>query len=378
MKRIVIVGTGLAGYTVAREMRKLDSAAQLTLLTADDGGFYSKPMLSNAFAQGKTPETLVNLRVEQMASQLKADIRPNTIVTEIDGANHVVRWADGETGYDKLVLALGARPIRLPFEGSAAQSVLSVNNLRDYAEFRRSVTNVSRILLIGGGLIGCEFANDLLKGGFSVTLIHRSATLLDALAPAIIGEGLRAKLTAAGVSIETGASVTHIDHAENGELIARLADGREFETPCILSAIGLTPSTNMASEAGLKVNRGIVTDRYLATSHQDIYALGDCAEVDGVWLPYVMPIMNQARALAKTLHGENTAVNYPIMPVIVKTPVFPVVVVPPPKVSGTWQTQSELEGAKALFYDDDKQLRGFALGGQFTSEKAALSKEVIP
>lgn len=377
MKKITIVGTGLAGYTVARELRKLDTSTQLTLVTADDGAFYSKPMLSNAFAQGKTPQSLINFHANQMANQLNATVLTNTVVAEIDSDRRNLRCDDKRIEYDQLVLALGARPVRLPVKGSAADAVLSVNSLLDYGQFRASIASVKRVLLVGGGLIGCEFANDLVRGGYAVTLVHLGQTLLDGLVPAAIGRGLQAHLVAAGVEIITGTTVTTINRSGSGAFAASLAIGREVETDCTLSAIGLAPVTNLATGAGLQVKRGVVTNNFLETSHPGIYAVGDCAEVDGTWQPYVMPIMNQARALAKTLHGEKTSVIYPIMPVVVKTPAYPVVVVVPSTTHGTWQSEDQADGAKALFWDAKNQLRGFALGGRCAAEKAALAKQII-
>ena len=109
-----------------------------------------------------------------------------------------------------------------------------------------------------------------------------------------------------------------------------LATGQTLVADIVLSAIGLQPNTSLAKAANIQTSRGIVTNTLLETNQADIYAVGDCAEVNGTLLPFVMPIMQQARALAKTLSGQSTAVHYPAMPVAVKTPAAPLTVLPAP------------------------------------------------
>jgi rubredoxin-NAD+ reductase len=157
-------------------------------------------------------------------------------------------------------------------------------------------------------------------------------------------------------------------------LQVELADASVLEVDAVLSAIGLRPRTELARRAGLHVNRGVVTDRLLATSAADVYALGDCAEVDGQTLPFVLPIMHAARALARTLNGMPTQVVYPAMPVVVKTPAMPVVVCPPPALPGEWTLSSDAGGIEARFEDASGNLLGFALMGAATARKQALAK----
>jgi rubredoxin-NAD+ reductase len=138
----------------------------------------------------------------------------------------------------------------------------------------------------------------------------------------------------------------------------------------VLSAIGLRPNITLAESAGLPVNRGIVVDRYLATRDPSIFALGDCAEVEGHVLTYITPILNAARALAKTLANQKTAVEYPAMPVVVKTPAHPLVLCPPPKgMPGNWQIDYTEKGVRALFYNDAHILHGFVLTNGVVNER---------
>jgi rubredoxin-NAD+ reductase len=157
-----------------------------------------------------------------------------------------------------------------------------------------------------------------------------------------------------------------------------LASGDAIDTDVVLSAIGLRPRTQLAQRAGLKMARGIVTNRELQTSAADVYALGDCAEVEGHVLPFVMPIMQAARALAKTLAGAPTLVIYPPMPVVVKTPAMPAVVCPPPAVPGAWRVTEDAAGVEARYEDAGGKLLGFALVGTACARKSALAKELAP
>ncbi|HSP00479.1 MAG TPA: FAD-dependent oxidoreductase, partial [Thioalkalivibrio sp.] len=363
MSGIVIIGTGLAGYTLARELRKLDRDTALTLVTADDGAFYSKPMLSNAFASNKDPEALISQSAEAMAGQLDARILTRRRVASMDTAARQVRLEDGEIlDYDRLVLAVGAEPIRLSYEGDGAEGVLSVNSREDYARFREAIEGVDRVAVIGPGLIGCEFANDLRGSGCQVDVIGPDTAPLGRLVPEAVGRALQKGLEAVGIRFHLETVVERIDRADAG-LRLTLSNGKTVEAGAILSAVGLRPDTRLARTSGLEVNRGIVVDRTLATSAEGVYALGDCAEVSGLVLPYVMPIMHGARALAKTLAGEPTEVSYPVMPVVVKTPAHPVVVAPPPPgAAGDWHIGAVGEGVRALFRNGD-QLAGFVLTG---------------
>jgi len=147
----------------------------------------------------------------------------------------------------------------------------------------------------------------------------------------------------------------------------------------VLSAIGLQPNTALAKAANIHTRRGVVTNAGLETSQADIYAMGDCAEVNGTLLPYVMPIMQQARALAKTLNGEQTAVHYPAMPVAVKTPAAPLTVLPAPvDADVSWETEALEDGMLAKAVDADGTLRGFVLLGATAGKQRLALTKLVP
>lgn len=378
MDPIVIVGSGLAGYHTARELRKLDAGIPLVIVTADGGEFYSKPTLSNALAAKKAPAAIPLHSAEQMAAQLGAEIRTRAPVAAIDTSAHRVRLGDESIAYSKLVLALGAGQMRLPLEGDARDAILTVNSLDDYARFRAALEGRHRVAIIGAGLIGCEFANDLAASGYEVACIDVAPQPLPRLLPAEGATLLKDRLAALGVEWHLGTSVSAIVRA-NDHIRLALGNGATLDADLVLSAIGLKPKVELAQSARLNVLRGIVVDRFLASSAEDVYALGDCAEIGGEVLPFVMPIMHASRALAATLSGNATRVVYPAMPVLVKTPACPTVIAPPPRdARGEWRSERTTEGVRSLYVDSAGKLLGFALNGAATAERAKLARELPP
>ena len=376
MHPIVIVGSGLAGYTLLKEIRKRDAATPVTLVTADDGAFYSKPNLSNALTAGKTAAALPSAGAEKMAADQNATVLTHTRVTAIDTQARRIRTAGGELDYSKLILALGADPIPHGLSGDGTDAVLAVNDLADYAAFRRALDGKKRVTVLGGGLIGCEFANDLAHAGYTVDVVHLGEWPLERLLPVEAGQRLADSLAALGVNWHFGRSAKSVEQTANGYRVG-LDSGVIIESDVVLSAIGLRPRTQLAKDAGIPVGRGIQTNRLLETGAPDVYAMGDCAEVEGLNLPYVQPLMVQARALAATLTGTPTPVVYPAMPVMVKTPAHPVAVLPPKiGAAGGWKVECGDSGVCALHTDAAGRLQGFALTGGETARRNTLAKEL--
>ena len=373
---IVIIGSGLAGYTVIREIRKLNKEIPITLVTKEPGYFYSKPMLSTALASKKEAAQLISTPADGMATQLELNILSEADVTAIDSTKQVIQTSKGEIAYCKLVLALGADQIRLPLQGNAANEVLTVNDLEDYAKFRDAIAGKQKIAILGAGLIGCEFANDLVLGGYEVDVIDLAPQALGRLIPEAAARDLQNKLSDAGVHWHFNTTVQTIDRT-NEQLHITLANGTVIVSDVVLSAVGLKPRLDLAKVSGIATGVGIQVNRELETNIPHIYALGDCAEVEGLVLPYVMPIMQAARALAVTLTGQRTALTYPAMPVMVKTPALATIVSPPAKgAAGQWKTNSVEGGLEARFESADGKLLGFALLGSATAQRGALTKEL--
>lgn len=375
MKPIIIIGAGLAAYTVAREFRKLDKTTPVIMITADSGAYYSKPMLSNAFAQGKSAQQLVTQSAVQMAEQLNATLMTDVQVHGIDSAAKTVDTSSGKFDYEKLVIAVGAQAIQLGLQGDAADQVLSVNHIDDYATFRARINAAEnaapvRVAILGAGLIGCEFADDLASAGHAVTLIDPSARPLAALAAPALSDGLQAALLARGVRFHLNTVAESVTHADTA-LRVTLADGNTVEADIVLSAVGLRPDLRLAHAAQLKTGRGIIIDTAGQTSAPDIYALGDCAEytspIDGSTriLPYITPIMAAGRAIARTLSGERTEIDLKPSPVLIKTPSYPLALIAPaPHIvaDGSWENETTESGRSICrFYDADGVMAGFCV-----------------
>ena len=377
---VVILGTGLAGYGLAKEFRKHDADTPLILITSDDGRSYSKPMLSTGYTKDHNANDLAQLDAGGMARMLKASVWTMTKVNEIDTEKQLIKVGDSQTAvhYGKLVLAVGAEVIRPPIEGDGLEMVYAVNDLLDYDDFRTAVkkNNVKKVCIIGGGLIGCEFTNDLINGGFEVEAVDPLAYCLPTLLPETAGKAVQSALEEKGAKFHFGPLVTAVNLAEQGVVVS-LNNGTTIAADMVVSAVGVRPSTALAKASGIATNRGVLTNRLLETNAPNVYAMGDCAEVNGHVLVYVAPLMAAARALGKTLAGEPTEVSYPAMPVTIKTPACPVVVAPPAMgAEGEWQIEADGNNVKAQFRDSSGALLGFALTGDATREKMALQKEL--
>jgi len=369
------------------------------VVSADSGDFYAKPTLSNAFAQGRAPTQLVSTPAEKMAATLSVTLLAHAQVLAINVAARTLSTSQGELNFSQLVLATGANPIRIALEGDAANEVMSINSLDDFSAFHARLTSSSssekesvqkHVFIMGAGLIGCEFANDLAVSNYKVSVADPSNSPISALLPEQTSQQLQEALAGLGVAWHFGATVKTVNHAmtegtgEAPRLEIGLSNGQTVTADIVLSAIGLRANTALAQAAGLVCERGIVVDANLRTSAEHIFALGDSAQyAEGQWasgaaltggrtLPYVMPIMNAAKALAATLAGTPSPVVFPLMPVAIKTPALPIVVAaPPPGTPGEWQSS---EPGVWQFISEASQPLGFVLTGKNTSRRAEQAK----
>jgi len=372
---IVIIGTGLAGYSLVREFRKLNRDAPVLMLTRDDGHSYSKPMLSTGFTKGKSAEAISLADPGKMAAQLNVSIRNFTEVSRIEPDTKSLYIGSEVLVYKQLVLANGASAKTLNFKGNDHANIISINDLMDYRDFRKKLLGKRRVLVMGAGLIGCEYANDLLHGNFQITVVDPAGTALNGLIPDFAGKAVVQSLEREGIQFMMKCYVKEVI-AHETHLEAILNDGRQIDADLIISAVGLKPDLSLAKSAGLECDIGIVTNRFLETSHADIYALGDCAEIDGHVLLYILPLMSSARALAKTLNGERTQVSFSAMPIVIKTPACPVVVCPALEQHGEWQVEQDDINIKACYVSKSGEILGFVLTGEYVSVKQSLMKGV--
>ena len=376
-----MVGSGLAAYGLANAIKKTDADAAITLITRDGGENYSKPMISTGFTKKFTPDQLATQTAQNMSDNIGVTVRTRTEVASLDTtASEVVLTTGERVPYSSLVLTLGAELISPTMGGDAAAEVMGVNDLDDYRRFRDTLasTGGNKVAVIGAGLIGCEFTNDLLNGGYSVEAVDPMNYCLPTLLPETAGRAVQSALEAKGATFHFGPLATDVNKTANGYSVA-LNNGQTIEADAVLSAVGVRPRTQLAADAGIECGRGVKTDKFLRTNVDNVYAIGDCAEVEGHVLVYVAPLMAAARALAATLTGTPTEVAYPAMPVTIKTPACPVCVSPVARdAEGEWTIEADGQDVKALFHNPQGDLLGFALTGQAVKERMPLTKRLPP
>lgn len=371
---IGIIGSGMAGYELAKAIRQQDQTVKLHMITATDGWYYAKPMLSMAFARGKTAETLPMGSATEMAEQLKMTISPCTEIETWDRQAKTIALGEKTLQYEQLVLATGSQPCVLTLCGDAVDQVYTVNHLPDYRQLRAQLATAKRVVIIGAGLVGTEFANDLSLAGYAVTVVVQESYPVAQLLPPEVGVYVGSVLANQGVTWRFSDTVVAVNHAEAG-LCLTCASGAELTADVVLSAIGLQARTDLAQAAGLPVHQGIVVDEYCRTADPDVYALGDCAEVCGVQRFYLAPMRRCVAALTATLLGTPTPVTYPAMPVSLKiAPACPVSLSLPPEgtADGTWTLHGEAPNLKALYHGPAGQLQGFVLTGDKIRESVQL------
>lgn len=380
-KPVVILGTGLAGYGLAKEFRRIDKNTPLLLITSDDGANYNKPMLSCGYTKQLSTADLAAMSAGTMAKVLNASVWTFTQVTAIDTDAQELKIGNAIiVGYSKLVLALGADAIKPPINGDGLEKLHTVNDLLDYEKFRDAMrkAKATKVAVIGAGLIGTEFTNDLLNGGISVEAVDPLAYSLPTLLPEIAGKVVQRALEDQGAKFHFGTYATAVNNTSTGVEVT-LSNGNVIEADMVVCGVGVRPRTLLAKSAGIEVNLGIMANRLLETSAKNVYALGDCAEVEGHVLYYVAPLMAASRCLARTLTGSPSEVVYPAMPVTIKTPSCPVVVSPAARgAEGEWIIEQESNNVICEFRSPKGELLGFALTGEAVKERMRLQKELPP
>lgn len=379
---LTIIGSGMAGLGLLRALRAIDAERPVTLITADGGDDYAKPLLSTGFAKRLPPDRLAARSALRVAEDLGAMVRTYTRVEAVDMAQRTLQIGAERLPWGELVLATGAAPA-VPFAVSDALAarVFTINDLDDYRAFHGALETLGRpgrVAIVGAGLVGCEFANDLIAGGHEVSLVAPESAPLPRLLPEPLGRALGEAFDEAGMLMALGVGVTALEAAGAGVGLV-LDDGSRLEADLVLMATGLRPRTALAEAAGLAVSAaGIHTDRRLATSGPGVYALGDVACVDGVNAMYVQPLQASAKALARTLTGTPTPVTYGPWPVVVKTPLLPVVALPPASPPARWHIEGEAGDFSALAESEDGRLIGFALTGACVRRKVELARVAPP
>ncbi|MFV8834088.1 FAD-dependent oxidoreductase [Aquisalimonas sp.] len=377
--QIVIIGGGMAAWAVVEALRAAGSSRPIAMVSRCNADVYPKPQLSAAAAKGQRPDALVIQSGDDAAAKWNVALMARTRVLEIDRARQRVITPRGGVPYAHLILAPGASQPQPQLAGSASGDVLQVNDLKSYQRLRERIDGdgaTSRVLILGAGLIGCEFADDLSAAGHNVTLVDQADRLLHRLLPERLSGELDAALRQRGIRFIPRTSLERIDRDNGtGRLTARLGNGETATADVALSALGLKPNVELALQSGLEVGSGIRVDGQLQTSDPAIYALGDCSEHDGRLLPYVRPLREQARVVAANIAGETTDYTAEAGTIVIKTPCWPLAVWPP-EAHGEWREVETGEHGTVMEHHSNGRLTGFALSGQYSRDATRYEKRV--
>lgn len=369
---IVIIGSGFAARQLVKNLRKQDSQVAISVIAADSIDEYNKPDLSHVISLGQRADEMTRQSAGEFAEQYNVRLFPYTWIKEIDAQARVVKSTDNQWLYDKLVLATGASAFIPPVAGR--ELMLTLNSQLEYRACESQLFDARRVLIVGGGLIGSELAMDFTRAGKSVTLVDNAASILASLMPPEVSSRLQHRLTDMGVHLLLKSQLQSLEQTARG-IRATFDRDRHVEVDAVISATGLRPETALARSAGVEVNRGIVVDSTLKSSNPDIYALGDCAEIDGQLLPFLQPIQISAMTLAKNLLGGNAPLKLPAMLVKVKTPELPLHLAGETRRSDlNWQISTEAQGMVAKGVDAEGQLRAFVVSEDKMKEAFALLK----
>ncbi|MFK3706191.1 nitric oxide reductase FlRd-NAD(+) reductase [Raoultella sp. BIGb0138] len=371
---IVIIGSGFAARQLVKNIRKQDTQIPLTLIAADSMDEYNKPDLSHVVSRGQSADDLTLQTAGAFAEQYNLRLFPHTWVSDIDAGAKVVKSQDRAWRYDKLVLATGATPFIPPVPGR--ELMLTLNSQREYGAAQSQLRDAGRVLIVGGGLIGCELAMDFCRAGKAVTVVDNSASVLSALMPPEVSSRLQHRLTGMGVHLMLKTQLEGLEQTADGIRVS-VDRQRALTVDAVVAAAGLRPDTALAQRAGLNINRGVVVDSHLCSSHPAIYALGDCAEINGMVLPFLQPILLSAMCLAKNLLAQPGELTLPPMLVKVKTPDLPLHLAGDTRREDlTWHIVAAKEGLVAKGVAADNQLHAFVVSEDRMKEAFALLKQL--
>lgn len=372
---IVIIGSGFAARQLVKNIRKQDPNIPLTLIAADSMDEYNKPDLSHVVSRGQNADDLTLQTAGEFAEQYNLRLFPHTWVSDIDADNQRVKSQDREWRYGKLVLATGATPFIPPVPGR--ELMLTLNSQREYGAAQSQLRDAKRVLIVGGGLIGCELAMDFCRAGKAVTVVDNSASVLSALMPPEASSRLQHRLTDMGVHLMLKTQLESLEQSTDGIRVT-LDRQRTVMVDAVVAAAGLRPETALARHAGLKTRRGVVVNSQLQTSHPAIYALGDCAEINGMVLPFLQPTLLSAMCLGKNLLAQQGELKLPPMLVKVKTPDLPLHLAGDTRREDlTWNIVAAKDGLVAKGVDAENRLRAFVVSEDRMKDAFALLRQLV-
>ena len=276
-ERIVIVGGGAAGFAAAEMLRRRGWAGQLTMFSSEADPPCDRPNLSKDYLAGNAPEEWIPLRGDDFYTEQRIDLRLSTTVERIDAAARTVVTGDGAAHrWDKLLIATGAEPVRLPIPGADPPQVFTLRSLADSRAIIARAAQARSAVVLGSGFIGLEVAASLVARGIKTHVVSLDARPLERVLGAELGDFVRALHEQHGEVFHMGASIAAIEPGS-----VTLSTGEKLGADLVVIGVGVRPRLALAEAAGLKVERGILVDAFLQSSNPDIYAAGDVASWPG-------------------------------------------------------------------------------------------------
>ena len=306
--RLVMVGNGMAGVRTLEELLKIaPDLYEVTVFGAEPHPNYNRILLSPVLAGEQTVDEII-LNDWSWYQENGIQLHAGYTVTEVDRVHRVVHGtnAAGEkisAEYDRLILATGSNPFILPLPGKDLDGVLAYRDIADTQAMIDAAATYQHAVVIGGGLLGLEAANGLMKRGMQVTVVHASEWLMERQLDSVAGKMLQKSLAERGMQFLMQGQTAALLGNESGRVRAvQFKDGTELPADLVVMAVGIRPNTALAESMRLHVNRGIVvSDTLQTTTDARIYAVGECAAHRGIAYGLVAPLFEQAKVLANHL-----------------------------------------------------------------------------
>lgn len=301
-QNLVLIGNGMAGVRTLEELLKLaPEHYHITVFGEEPYGNYNRIMLSPVLASEKTIEQIM-LNDDDWYAANHITLHKGKRVEQINRARREVIATDGTVAhYDRLIIATGSTPFMLPVPGAKKLGVLSFRDIKDVHQMLEASSQYTKAIVIGGGLLGLEAANGLLKQGMDVSVVHINDTLMERQLDKPAAKLLQQSLEARGMHFLLEASTAEIlgDERVTG---VRFKDGLEVEADLVVMAVGIKPNIALAKSTGLYCERGIVVNDTLQTiTDPKIYAIGECVQHRGIAYGLVAPLFEQAKVAANHL-----------------------------------------------------------------------------
>jgi len=304
--RLVVIGNGMAAIRAVEELQGLaPQAYDITVFGAEPHGGYNRVLLSPLLAGDKRIQDIVT-HPPEWYQEHGITLHRADPVTHIDRVRRTVRSRLGiEVSYDRLLIATGSLPVLLPVPGSSLQGVITFRDLHDVDTMVAASRARRHAVVIGGGLLGLEAASGLLRRGLEVTVAHIHPHLMERELDAQAAELLRGELERRGLKFRMGADTSHLCGEAHVTGVG-FADGSEVPADLVVMAIGVRPNIELAREAGLPCDRGLLVDDTMLTNDPSIYAVGECVQHRGRTFGLVAPLYEQARVCATYLAERGT------------------------------------------------------------------------